>query len=378
MVFSNDPLHIVLLALLAVTAIIQGWYWLRYYRRAAFTVPKNADDNPVLPPLSVIICARNEADNLARFLPEVLEQDYPSYEVIVVNDCSEDNTYDVLGEMMKRYSHLRVSAIQKDPGFTHAKKLAMLIGIKAAVNDLLVFTDADCRPVSERWLREVAAASSEKTDITIGYGGYMPEKGLVNKYTRYETMMIALQYFGMAMAGVPYMGVGRNMSYRRSYFFDRGGFGPYNHIKSGDDDLFVNRNGTAENVGLMLAPDSFTLSLAPKTIGEWAKQKRRHFTTAAYYKRADKIRLFIEPFSRVSYYGLLIAMMIMLASWPLVVTIALARLVLRSVILRKAEQTFREQRLWFFSLFFDILSPFVSTLLYLTGTRKGKGKEAWK
>jgi biofilm PGA synthesis N-glycosyltransferase PgaC len=254
----------------------------------------------------------------------------------------------------------------------------MLIGIKAASNDLLVFTDADCRPASDRWLHTVAEESAGNTDITIGYGGYMPEKGLLNAYIRHETLMIAMQYFGMAMAGVPYMGVGRNMSYRRTYFFASGGFGPFNHLMSGDDDLFVNRNATADNLSLMLSPESFTLSVAPKTPGEWIKQKRRHFTTASYYKRGDKIRLFIEPFSRVSYYGLLIAMLIMLASWPVVLFIALARLVMRLVVLRKAEHTFNEPRLWYFSLFFDILSPFVSTLLYLTGSRKGKRREAWK
>jgi poly-beta-1,6-N-acetyl-D-glucosamine synthase len=378
MLLPTDPLHIVLLALFLIMAIIQGWYWLQFYRRSSYAIPEKAAGTAALPPLSVVICARNEAENLSKFLPAVLEQDYPSFEVVVVNDCSEDNTFEILGEMMKRYPHLKVSLIQKDPGFTHTKKLAMLIGIKAAKNDLLVFTDADCRPASANWLREVAAAASDKAELIIGYGGFMPEKGILNSYIRYETMFVAMQYFGMAMAGVPYMGVGRNLAYRRSYFFNRGGFGPHNHILSGDDDLFVNRNATADNCSLMLSHDSFTLSVAQKTFRTWAKQKRRHFSAAAYYRKDDKVRLFIEPFSRVAYYGLLVTLLIMLVSWPVVVLIALSRLIMRAVILRKAERTFNEDRLWFFSLFFDILAPFVSAFLYLTSSRKGKGREAWK
>jgi glycosyltransferase involved in cell wall biosynthesis len=378
MLVSTDPLHIVLLALFLIMAIIQAWYWLRFYHKAAYARQNEVISPATLPPLSVIICARNEADNLSKFLPAVLEQDYPSFEVVVVNDCSEDNSYDILGEMMKRYPHLKVSIIQKDPGFTHTKKLAMLIGIKAAKNDLLVFTDADCRPATGNWLREVASAATDKAELIIGYGGYMPEKGILNRYIRYETMFVAMQYFGMAMTGVPYMGVGRNLAYRRNFFFSRGGFGPHNHILSGDDDLFVNRNATADNCSVMLSHESFTLSVAQKTVGAWAKQRRRHFSTAAYYKKEDKMRLFMEPFSRVAYYGLLIALLIMLASWPVVLLIALGRLIMRSVILRKAASTFNEDRLWFFSLFFDILAPFVSALLYLTSIRKGKGREAWK
>lgn len=379
MIISTDTTHIVLLALLFVMFVIQAWYWLGYYRKAAYARPPARAPQAILPPLSVVICARNEAENLARFLPDVLRQDYPSFEVVVVNDCSEDNTFDVLGDLMKQYPHLKVSIIQKDPGFTHTKKLAMLIGIKAAGNDLLVFTDADCRPASPQWLREVAAAAaSEKTDIVIGYGAYMPEKSLLNRYIRYETMFIAMQYFGMTMAGKPYMGVGRNLAYRKSFFFEKGGFGPHNHIMSGDDDLFVNRNSTAENCSLMTTHDSFTLSVASGSITDWMKQKRRHLSAAAYYRREDKMRLFLEPFSRVSWYGLSVAMLVMLASWPVVALLAVTRLVMRSVILKKAAGTFNERQLWFISLFFDILAPFLTAFLYLTTRRKGKGRETWK
>jgi len=147
---------------------------------------------------------------------------------------------------------------------------------------------------------------------------------------------------------------------------------------SGDDDLFVNRNATSDNCSLMLSHDSFTRSAAQKNTGAWIKQKRRHFSTATYYKKNDKLRLFMEPFSRVTYYGLLITLLVMLASWPLVLFIAVARLVIRAVILRKAGLTFNEPRLWFISLFFDILAPFVTAFLYLTTIRKGKGRETWK
>ncbi len=378
MLFSTEPIHIVLLALFLIMAIIQVWYWIHFYRRAAFVMQSASPDPVKLLPLSVIICARNEADNLSKFLPAVLDQDYPSFEVVVVNDCSEDNSFEILGDLMKRHPHLKVSTIQKDPGFAHSKKLAMLIGIKAAKNDLLVFTDADCRPASGKWLREIASAASDKAELIIGYGGYMREKNILNSYIRYETMFVAMQYFGMAMAGVPYMGVGRNLAYRRSFFFSHGGFGPHNHIMSGDDDLFVNRNATAENCRVMLSHDSFTLSVAQKTVGTWAKQKRRHFSTAAYYRKDDRVRLFVEPFSRVAYYGLLTTLLVMMVSWPVVAFIALQRLIMRGVIIRKAVRTFNEDRLWFISLFFDILAPFVSAFLYLTFRRKGKGREAWK
>ncbi len=379
MIISTDTTGLILLGLLVTMFAVQSWYWLCYYRRAAFTEPRVTTPHPDPKPLSVVICARNEADNLSRFLPAVLTQEYPSYEVVVVNDCSEDNTYDVLGTFMKQYPHLKVSMIQKEPGFTHTKKLALLIGIKAAQNELIVLTDADCQPASPLWLHAVAeAAGREGTDMVLGYGAYMSEKGLLNRYIRYETMFIAMQYYGMTMAGKPYMGVGRNMAYPKSFFFEKGGFGPHNHIMSGDDDLFVNRNATATNCSLMHSHDSFTLSVPSHTFGQWVRQKRRHLTASAYYKGSDKVRLSLEPLSRIAWYGLLIAMLIMLTSWPVVALLALLRLVMRIVILRKAATTFNEERLWVISLFFDILAPFLTGFLFLTNRRKGKGREKWK
>jgi poly-beta-1,6-N-acetyl-D-glucosamine synthase len=376
--FSFEPLHITLLSLLGVMALIQLIYYFRFYRRVAFRKREKENSDSSLPPLSVIICARNEASNIESFLPSVLEQDYPSFEVLVINDGSEDETEEVLDLMQKKYKHLRVSKIQNDFQFSHSKKLPMLIGIKAAKNDLLVFTDADCKPVSDKWLASVAKGYSSGAEIIIGYGGYLPGKGLLNKYIRYETLFTGMQYLGMAIAGRPYMGVGRNLAYRRTFFFNNGAFGPFNHVQSGDDDLFVNRTATKKNTYALTGSETSTLSIPAKNYEAWIRQKRRHYTTAKYYRFTDKFRLFMEPFSRVSYYGLLIFFLITLISWPVVAGIGLLRLLTRSIIFNRGAETFNERGLFFFSLIFDILQPLVNTTLYITNRRQNRGNKSWK
>jgi len=376
--FSTEPLQITLLSILGLMVFIQLFYYLKYYRRAAFHKEAKQSNDSSTPPLSVIICARNEALNIQNFLPSVLEQDYPSFEVIVVNDCSEDETEEVLDQFKKKYPHLRVSKIQQDLHFSHCKKLPMLIGIKAAKNDLLVFIDADGKPVSDKWLSSVAKGYNNGAEIIVGYGGFLREKGLLNKYIRYETMFIAMQYMGMAMKGRAHMGVGRNLAYRRSLFFEKDGFGPYNHIQSGDDDLFVNRNSTPTNTYIMMEQGSATISVPAHTFSQWVREKRRHYTTAHYYRFSDKIKLFLEPFSRVTYYGLLIYFLITLISWPVVAALAMLRMITRIEIFRKATRTFNESGIFVFSLIFDILHPLFSTVLYLTDRKKGKGDISWK
>ena len=214
--FHDNLFPIILFVLFCVASAVQLFYYLWYY--LAVHLRKEKNDMPAGKPVSIIICARNEADNLKNFLPSFLEQEYPDYEVIVVNDCSEDNSYEILGNFLKIYPHLRISNVNKDPKFTHNKKFAQFIGIKAAKNEILVFTDADCRPESPQWLEGIASHFDDKTDFVLGYGGYFNKKGLLNKYIRYDCMTIAMQYLGMAIRGVPYMGVGRNLAYKRSLF----------------------------------------------------------------------------------------------------------------------------------------------------------------
>jgi hypothetical protein len=297
----NNIVFISAFTIFATAAAIQLFYYLFFY--LSVYVYKPDEKKPGKDPVSIIICARNEAENLKNFLPSVLEQDYPDYEVIVVNDCSEDNSYEILGEFLEKYPHLRISTVNKDPKFTHFKRFAQFIGIKAAKNEILLFTDADCQVESDKWIMKMTSHVDETKTFVLGYGGYKSGKGLLNKYIRYDCMTIAMQYLGMAIRGIPYMGVGRNLVYRKSVFFENRGFGSHNHLMSGDDDLFVNSNASRKTTTVEFSEGSHTRSVPVKTLKAWSTQKKRHLTTAPYYKLRDKILLAIEPLTRILFYS---------------------------------------------------------------------------
>jgi glycosyltransferase involved in cell wall biosynthesis len=376
MIPIDKTIMLVLLSLFGTAASIQLFYWLYFY--LAPILYKSSGKKGSNEPVSVIICARNEAANLKKYLPSVLEQDYPSYEVIVVNDCSEDNTYEVLGELIASYPHLKVSSINKDPKFTHNKKFAQFIGIKAASNEILIFTDADCQPESDKWLSLISSNFDEKTDITLGYGGYIKEKGLLNMYIRFDSMFIAVQYIGMAIKGIPYMGVGRNLAYRRSLFFRSKGFGTHYHIISGDDDLFVNSVASKANTCIELRGGSFTRSVPSITTSEFIKQKKRHFTTAKFYKPWHILLLFLEPFSRLLFYFLFAFLVSLSPLWPYILAVFLSRLCIQTVVFALAQKKFNENKLVIPALFFDIFSPIVNMVLYFSSLSNISGKNRWK
>lgn len=357
-------------------AAIQLFYYLFFY--LAVHQYKPGLLKPSKQPVSIIICARNEAENLANFLPSVLEQDYPDFEVIVVNDCSEDNSYDILGKFMMKYPNLRISTVNKDPKFTHNKKFAQFIGIKAAKNELLLFTDADCRPESEKWLEGMTSNFDESVSFVLGYGGYTKGKGLLNKFIRYDSMVIAMQYLGMALRGIPYMGVGRNLAYRRSVFFANKGYGAHNHVISGDDDLFVNTNATRKNTRVEFREGTHTYSIPCTGLKEWTTQKKRHLTTAPYYRFRDKLLLFTENFTRVFFYALFIVLLSFTFLWPYVLGIFAVRLIVQTTVLALVQKKLGESKLVVYSLLFDIISPIIYTLLFVSNRFNRPGKNIWK
>ena len=187
--------------------IVQLYYLVNNHSKLAAYKPLD-EITPANIPISVIISARNEAVNLRQYLPAILQQNYPDYEVIVVNDCSYDKSYEVLEEFEKAYSHLKVVTITEHDRFKTGKKFALTLGIKAAKNEHLLFTDADFEPASPNWVARMAANFTTGADIVLGYSPYRKSKGLLNVFVRFETLKSAINYLSSALIGDPYMGIG--------------------------------------------------------------------------------------------------------------------------------------------------------------------------
>jgi poly-beta-1,6-N-acetyl-D-glucosamine synthase len=376
MSIPENPLILFVLFVFILAAAIQLFYYLYFYLSVYNYIPEDPTLHEM--PVSVIICARDEAENLRNFLPSVLEQKYSDYEVIVVNDCSEDNSYEILGNLQEKYPHLKVSTLNKDPKFSHNKKFAQFIGIKAAKNEILLFTDADCRPESGKWLEGMTKHFNEKTSFVLGYGGFLKKDGILNRYIRYDSITIAMQYLGMAIKGIPYMGVGRNLAYRRSVFFENKGFGIHNHVVSGDDDLFVNVNASGNNTSIEFRSDTHTRSVPCARFEEWFAQKKRHLSTARYYKRKDKILLTAEPASRILFYASMVVLLIYTSIWPYILAVFIIRLTTQIYVLKLIQQKLNETGMVVYSLLFDIFSPLMNSIVYLSRIQSRSLKNKWK
>lgn len=365
--------HIVeccLLVLLICTFIHQIYFYFRYILKGgkASKAPLTATDGLSQPGVSVIVCARNEQENLRHYLHALLNQQYPCYEVIVVNDSSEDSTQLVLEQYAHQYTNLYITFVPHGARVISSKKLALTIGIKAAHYDYILLTDADCRPESRYWIQEMMQGfRSEDTEVVLGFSPYFENNSWISRLISYDTLFSGLQYMGMAKSGHPYMGVGRNLAYRKSTFFSNNGFQGLLNERAGDDDLFVNKVATKKNTVIINNRDSLTWSAPKRTWREWLHQKRRHLSVSSHYNTYNKIRIGTEPLSRGLTYILTLCLVIYAEHIGLV---ALGLLTIRFIVqlgvINYASRKLRIRKFGLNLIFYDILLPIMTLYILIT------------
>ena len=326
---------------------------------------KKENNNSHFDGISIIICAKNEAAHLLGLIEKLLFQDYPLFEIVLINDHSSDASLSIMQDFEKRNANISVFDLKSSTG----KKAGITLGIKNAQYETLVFTDADCLPASNQWLKKMSAAFSRETQIVLGYGAYKKFKGSVlNKLIRFETLLTALQYCSYTLRKNPYMGVGRNLAYCKSLFNTSGGFEAHNHVKPGDDDLFVNQNATTTNVAVCTKPEAFTIS-APKTNWrDWFIQKRRHVGVAHLYKPKHKLQLGLFYLSQAMFFLLFLALLLTKSYLiPAACTFLFRELYVWRVYAEAAKKL-KELDLVFYSLLLEPFLVSLQMLIFITNT----------
>jgi glycosyltransferase involved in cell wall biosynthesis len=367
----NNASDYLVLAFLAV-ALLQLLMYFFVFLRLAFYTNKDEiinDDKPI----SVIICAKNERDNLLKFLPEFLNQDYPNFEVIVVNDHSVDDTIDVLKAYSMQFKHLKVVNVPDNDRFYGSKKFALTLGIKAAQHENVLLTDADCRPASANWIRLMSSYATNKK-IILGFGAYEKQTGTLNKLIRFDTLFTAIQYLSFALVKLPYMGVGRNLAYDKELFFSVKGFSSHQHILSGDDDLFINEVANSKNIQIVFEPDAQTISVPKTSFKLWVRQKKRHFSTGKYYKFGHKVMLSIYPLTLIAFVLLFLVLVVQQVSIHLIIGVLVLRLLVQMLTFMKIEKRLGFNDLWFLSPILELFFMFFNPLLLISNFIKKNTK----
>lgn len=355
----------IILYFFIVIVVVQLFYYLIVFGKFSFAKAQETEANNI--PISVIVCAKNEEENVIKYVPLLAEQNYPDFEIVLIDDASSDNTLEIFEEFEKQYPNIRLVKVKNNEAFWGNKKYALTLGIKAAKKEHLLFTDADCYPTSKDWITTMSAQFSKEKTIVLGYGGYEKiANSLLNKIIRFETLLTAIQYFSWAKMGKPYMGVGRNLAYKKEEFFNVNGFIDHIQIRSGDDDLFINQAANSENTTICYSPESFTYSAPKTTFKDWFIQKRRHVATATHYKSFDKIQLAIFFSSQLLFLITPIVLLAFQFQWILVVSLIGFRYLITWIVTGFAAGKLKEKDVIYWYPILEIILIFTQINVFIT------------
>ncbi|MBD2715791.1 glycosyltransferase [Microvirga sp. STR05] len=313
LLFDFSPAIWLLLACVLVQLYYAAYYFLPFARRP----PEPEPDEAAAQPVSVLVCAHNELENLRRLLPLLLTQEYPAgFEIVLIDDRSDDDTFLYVQQLAQYYPNVRLVTVDRTPAGLAPKKYALTLGIKTARYPHLLFTDADCIPATSHWISRMQHGFRQPADMVLGYSAYAPEEGFLNKLIRFETLLTGGQYLSFAWRGKPYMGVGRNLAYTRQVFTSTKGFASHIRSLSGDDDLLVqDAVARGARVAVVAEPAAHTLSEPSHTWKGWWRQKRRHLSAGRSYRFSDRLRLGNFIGSNLLFYGVSIPLLFSRPDW---------------------------------------------------------------
>lgn len=363
----------VLLYIFGAVALLNCAYYFLFGKFSFLKIPKKVASGHV--PISVIICAKNEGENLKNHIPFWLNQQYPNFELILINDASIDDTLEVMEEFAATDPRIQIVNVKNIEAFWGNKKYALTLGIKRAKHNHLLFSDADCYPASQEWIATMASNFTAEKQLVLGYGGYEKQPGVLNKFIRFETLMTAVQYFSYAKAGNPYMGVGRNLGYTSSLYYENKGFMSHIKIPSGDDDLFVNEAATSKNTAICVAPEAFTYSYPKKSSKSWREQKTRHYSTAKLYKLKHRVLLGAYYIFNLLFW-ILAPIALFSEYWESGLAILLTRLLIQYIVVGKAAKKLKESDLIPWILFFEIFLVFSQLSIFIS--KSSEKNPRWK
>lgn len=352
--------------ILGIIILFQILYYFIVYGRVAFFKDNKLttdEKQKYIPSVSVVMCVKDDAYNLEKKLPIILEQEYPNFEVVVVNDASKDETEYVLRVLQEIYPNLNVVNLYNNVNGFLGKKYPLSLGIKSAKNEIILLTESDTMPLNYNWITTMVKGFKQKKDIVLGFTNFEQKPTFLNTLMHYENLTSAMNYLGNAMLNNPFMGQGRNMAYKREFFFETGGFISQYNISVGEDDLFINKNANSKNTSVIINKESINLASPKEKREEWVIQKKKHFKSMYHFKLKDKIISTLMPFATLLIYVLVALSIVFQFPWQYAILPLVLKYTFQIIVYYKSSKTLATKQVAFLSPLLEVIFLFINTTI---------------
>lgn len=326
-------------------------------------------------PVSVILTARNEEENLKRILPQLLQFVNIEYEVVAVDDYSQDNTFTVLGAFNHKFSHLKISSLNEETRFSI--KLAQNIALKSAKNDWVLIAPVSAANFEKDWLMSFAGnTTTSNRNLLISYSSIKPEKGYYNSLLRIENFMQHIKSAGFILNKVPFVYHEDNIAFKKDQYFALGGFGFNVKEHYANLELIVNSFIKKHSTVVLFNQETKLIKEENATRESYVELLYKSFRIEHHLVSWKKIILRLEELTSLLFLPLLILLLsIKLALWPLV-TVLLGLLFLTQIVtIKLLLNRLNERKIFISSLLYGLFMPYIKPFyrwLFSKHNRKNK------
>jgi len=359
--FLNDPVLLTLVGIFIISLLVQLIYFWVVFGKLAFY--KKKQTLKAQPPVTVVITAHNQYNDLRQNLPYLLEQDYPEFEIMVVNDNSDDGSGELLTDLSRQYSNLSIVELKQSLNWFSGRKFPLSLGIKSARYDLLILTDTICRPVSKRWIKEIVAIHTPETDIALGYSTF-DTKSKINLWFRFSAFYDGLFYLSMALAGKPFKGIGKNLSYTKQLFYNHKGFSSHYKINLGDDEIFINQTANKRNTNIQISQHSKVAVVKSMSFSNWVKSERTRIFIRRFFKTGSRFLISLYHSTAFLFFATFASLLLLKFNWMMVLPLFGLRLISQYIIFGLAAKKLTEKGLLLFSPLLEVFLVFFDFLIW--------------
>ena len=364
-----SPIALVCLISLGIVALLLLVYYFGLFGPFVFRKEKSRTSNEDLPPISIVITAHNEAHHLVESLPVILTQEYPDYEVVLVNDNSQDEIEQLALELNNRYHHLHYVNMGSSRSTMEGRKFPFAIGIQAASNPTVVFTNSSCIPSSPFWLQHIASKFVRQKEVVLAHTTYQSRGGLLNKWLHYDALVNSVRAFSYTLAKMPVLADSHNLAFKRHLFFDnKEKFFALSRLPFGEDNIFINQVANGKMCDVAVDPEA-VIYQTPISFSDWLRNKRYELVSQSYYRALHRFVLQCYNWLSFLFYPAAIASIALAAlemNWLALgigIGVTLLKFGMQFMVFHKGAKKMGEKgaavSMLFFDLFFLLLQPWI-------------------
>jgi len=327
-------------------------------------------------PLSLIYTVRNEETRLKNNMAPVLSINGVDFEVIVVDDFSQDNSFQVLGMLRGRSDRLKVSTLQQETRFS--TKMAQNLALKAASFEWILTVPISYENASIEWISGISNALDFNKTVVLSYCSAQNSGGFINRIYRIENYLSFTKSVGYILNNFPFVYSEENVAFQKKKYFEIGGHGLKISEQYANLELLINFFIRKKTTSILFESVTAIKKTEDLIWNDYLDILKKSLRIEKHLSGSKKAMLAFDEITKLLFPPVTVVVIILLFDlWPLFSALLLIMFIARLVIIKIMQNRLNERKIFISSLLYDLIVPYFKLFYRWYFNNRGQ-KQKWK